>query len=154
MNEKRSQSLNSFPCSHKKYRSLVMSLCVIFVVKIWNGMRMTRRAHKGQSIKYVTLFLANFDPLLLSHFVTHPETPQRYVTHLGPPFLVQKTRTKTLCTNSLSIVREVFSRGLLSGRVCSGWFLSVPLLSEYICYNRKLNITLNFRLNMYDKKKL
>src|SRR6218665_4005721 len=64
MNEKRSQSLNSFTCSHKKYRSLIVSLCVIFVVKICNGMRMTRRAHKGQSIKYVTLFLANFDPLL------------------------------------------------------------------------------------------
>ena len=31
----------------------------------------------GLSIKYVTLFLANFDPLPLSHFVTHPGTPQK-----------------------------------------------------------------------------
>ena len=44
----------------------------------------------------------------------------------------------------------VLSGGLLSGRFCPGWFLSVPLLSEYICYNRKLNITLNFMFPMYD----
>src|SRR6218665_948468 len=45
----------------------------------------------------------------------------------------------------------VLSGGLLSGRFCPGWFLSVPLLSEYICYDRKLNITLNFMFHMYDK---
>jgi len=31
-------------------------------------------------------------------------------------------------------------------------FCPFPLLSEYICYNRKLNITLNFMFHMYDKK--
>jgi len=30
--------------------------------------------------------------------------------------------------------------------------LSVPVLSEYTCYIRKLNITLNFMFRMYDKK--
>ena len=40
----------------------------------------------------------------------------------------------------------------MSGRFCPGWLLSVPVLSEYICYNRKLNITLNFMFRMYDKK--
>src|SRR6218665_3890549 len=49
-------------------------------------------------------------------------------------------------------VRGVLSGSLLSGRFCSGWFLSVPFLSEYICYIRKLNITLNFMFRMYDKK--
>jgi len=39
----------------------------------------------GASIKYVTLFLANFDHHPLSHFVTQPGTPQKYVTHLGAP---------------------------------------------------------------------
>src|SRR6218665_693459 len=55
------------------------------------------------------------------HTLSHiPEPPQKkYVTHLGPPFLflgglLQKTRTKILCTNSLSIVHGVFSRGLYS----------------------------------------
>src|SRR6218665_159663 len=42
------------------------------------------------------------------------------------------------------------SGGFLSGRFRPGWFLSVPLLSEYINYNRKLNITFNFRFHMYE----
>src|SRR6218665_280356 len=44
---------------------------------------------------------------------------------------------------------QVFlSGGFLSGRFCPGWFLSVPLLSEYIRYKRKLNITFNFRFHI------
>src|SRR6218665_991842 len=83
---------------------------------------------EGPSIKYVTLFLANFDPLPLSQFVTHPGTPPK-VRHTSwtPRFLVclvQKTQTKTLCTNSLSIVRGVFSRGFsLEGFVRSDFCL-------------------------------
>src|SRR6218665_3717109 len=49
---------------------------------------------KGPSIKYVTLFLANFDPFPLSHFVTHPGTPRKYVTHLGPPTIFSRPSTK------------------------------------------------------------
>src|SRR6218665_2748526 len=98
------------------------------------------------------LFLVNFDPSFLSHFVTHPGPPRKYVTHLGPP-IFSRSSTKNSGQKTpvqiLSIVRGAFcprvlSRGLLSGRFCPGLFLSVPLLSEYICYNRKLNITLNF----------
>src|SRR6218665_4002781 len=68
-----------------------------------------RRQSWGPSIKYVTLFLVNCypPPSALSHFVTHPWTPRKYVTHLGPPRflegLAQKTRTKAplykLCFN-------------------------------------------------------
>src|SRR6218665_3294255 len=75
----------------------------------------------GPSIKYVMLFLASFDPLPLSHFVTHPGIPPK-VRHTSrtPRFLVglvQKTRTKTPCTNSLLIVRGVFVQVALSGVV-------------------------------------
>src|SRR6218665_2379059 len=82
--------------------------------------------YRGPSIKYVTLFLANFDPLLpLSHFVIHPWTPRKYVIHLGtPPFLVglvQKSRTKVPCTNSISMVR---------GGFCPGGFVHSPF-----CHN-------------------
>src|SRR6218665_3046025 len=99
---------------------------------------------------------AIFGQFLPPHTLSHiPGPPRKYVTHLGPPRflvgLVQKTRT-----NSVSIVRGVFVRGFCQGyfvwRFCSGWFLSVPLLSEYICFSRKLNITLNFMFHMYDKK--
>src|SRR6218665_1447936 len=52
---------------------------------------------------------------------------------------------------------RAFVRQLLSGVFCLegfvlGGFCPYPLLSEYICYNRKLNITLNFMFLMYDKK--
>src|SRR6218665_965098 len=64
----------------------------------------------GPSIKYVTLFLINFyPPVTLCHT---SRDPPKYVTHLGPPRflvgLVQKSRTKAPCTNSLSIVRGGF----------------------------------------------
>src|SRR6218665_3349799 len=72
----------------------------------------------------------------LSHFVTHPGTPQSTSHNPDPPpdflvGLVQKIRTKAPCTNSLSIVCGVFGRaglseGLWFGRFCPGWFLSIP----------------------------
>src|SRR6218665_217034 len=71
----------------------------------------------------------------------------------GHPSLVQKTRTKAPCINSVSIVRGGFcpgglSRGLLSGRFCPGWFLWFTVLSEYICYNRKLNSKHHFKFHV------
>src|SRR6218665_2517405 len=106
---------------------------------------------KGPSIKYVTLFLANFDPPAACHNLSHIPGPPESTSHISdPPILVglvQKSQTKVPCTNSISIVR---------GSFCSGGFVRVgfypfPLLSQYICYNRKLNITLNFMFHMYDK---
>src|SRR6218665_2008944 len=87
--------------------------------KHWWPIGRIGRPVTGQSIMYVTLLLANFDPLPLSHFVTHPETPER-TSHISDPLrflagLVQKLRTKVPCTNSISIVREGFCPGVLSG---------------------------------------
>src|SRR6218665_33017 len=74
---------------------------------------------KGLSIKYVTLFFANFYPFPQSHFVTHPGTPQKVPhTYRTPPRflvgLVQKILTKFPCTNSLLIVLGGFYPGVLS----------------------------------------
>src|SRR6218665_3707607 len=114
----------------------------------------------GPSIKYVTLFFANFDPLPLSHFVTYPGTPQkvRHTTHT-PTF--SRPSTKNPDKSAVYKFSLNCSRGLLSGgfsrRVFSlggfvrGGFCPFPLLSEYICYNRKLKVTLNFPFHMYDK---
>src|SRR6218665_4211787 len=116
---------------------------------------------KGPSIKYVTLFLAKFDPpspVTLCHTSRNP--PKKYATHLGSPIFSRPSTKKprqNACTNSLSIVRGGFCPGVLSevfsleGFVRGG-FCSFPLLSEYICYNKKLNITLNFRFHINDKK--
>ena len=45
----------------------------------------------------------------------------------------------------------MLSWGLLSGRFWPGWFLSVTPSVRIHCYNRKLNITLNFMFHMCDK---
>jgi len=68
----------------------------------------------GPFIKYIMLFLANFDPsLTLSHILG----PPKYVTHLGRTLGGPSTKNpdKTPCTNSLSIVRGVSVQGVLSG---------------------------------------
>src|SRR6218665_3609056 len=99
------------------------------------------------------LFLANFDPSSpLSHFVTHPGTPKStsHISDPAPRFLVglvQKTQTKA----PVQILSHLFV-GAFVGGFCQGVFCPFPLLSEYICYNRKLKITLNFMFHMYDKK--
>jgi len=94
--------------------------------------------------------------------LSHIRGPPKNTSHISDTSrflvgLVQKTRTKAICTNSLSIVRAGFCPGVLSGGLLSegfvlGGFCPFPLLSEYICYNRKLNITWNFMFHMYDKK--
>src|SRR6218665_1107958 len=51
-------------------------------------------------------------------------------------------------------VAGCFCKGVCPGcfvrKALSGLFLFVPLLSEYIRYNIKLNITFNFRFCMYN----
>src|SRR6218665_2243010 len=116
----------------------------------------------GPSIKYVKLFSANFDPLPLLHFVTHHGTPQSTSYISDPPILVglvQKTGQKPSVQILSHLFAGVFVQGFCQGVFClegfvRGGFCPFPLLSEYmyICYNRKLNITLNFIFHMYDKK--
>src|SRR6218665_214639 len=85
----------------------------------------------GPSVKYVTLFLALLTPSLchtLSHIPGPPKV--RHTSRTPSQFLVglvQKTRTKTpLYKFSRNCSWGHLSRGLLSGRFCLGWFLSIP----------------------------
>jgi len=61
------------------------------------------------------IFVQFWPPLPSVTFCHTSRDPPKYVTHLGPPRflagLVQKTRTKAPCTNSLWIVREGFCPG-------------------------------------------
>src|SRR6218665_1987897 len=117
---------------------------------------------KGPSIKYVMLFLANFYPLPPVTLRQTSRDPSEGTSHISDPPIFRRPSTKkpekSPFVQILSqlfagvFVRRVLSVGLLSGRFCSEWFLSVPVLSEYIWYIRKLNITLNFMFHMYDKK--
>jgi len=87
--------------------------------------------------------------------------PPKYATHLRPPNFNRPSKKNLdkipLYKFSLNCSFGFFSGGFCQGVFCLvgflwGGFCLFPLLSKYICYNRKLNIILNFRFYMYDKK--
>ena len=65
------------------------------------------------------------------------------------PAYIHTCLYRGFCVSSRGFLSGGFVWGFFVWKVCPGWFLSVPLLSEYIRYNRKLNITINFRFHMY-----
>src|SRR6218665_2042472 len=101
------------------------------------------------SIKYVTLFLANFYPLpsvTLRH--TSREPPKvRHTSRIPPIFRRPSTKNpdkSPLYKFCLNCSRG-FCPGILSGVFCLegfvwGGFCPFPFLSEYICYIRKLKV--------------
>ena len=116
----------------------VWPLYMVLIIMKYQKFKLLLMPDKGPSIKYVTLFLANFYPPPPCHTLSHiPGPPQKkYVTHLGPPpqflvGLVQKIRTKAHCTNSLSIVREGFCPGASVWKVLSG----VVFVRTPFCHN-------------------
>src|SRR6218665_3285431 len=77
------------------------------------------------------------------------------MSHISDPPIFSSTCIHTCLYRGFVLVRGGFCSGVcpgffLSGRFRPGWFLSVPLLSEYTHYNRKLNITFKFRFHMYE----
>src|SRR6218665_3676338 len=98
-------------------------------------------------------------PVTLCHTSRHP---LKSTSHISDPPIFSRPSTKNPDKSLLYKFCLNCSRGLLSGGFCQGviclegfvWgnFCPFPLLSEYICYNRKLKITLNFMFHMYDKK--
>ena len=106
----------------------------------------------GRSLRWVrypqstgTLFLANFYPLPPVTLCHTSQTPRFLVG------LVQKSRTKVLQILSQLFegvfVRGVLSGGLLSGRFCPRWFLSIPpfvrihLLQQKVKHHFKFNVS-------------
>src|SRR6218665_1611595 len=99
----------------------------------------------GPSIKYVTLFLANFDPssLLPCHTLSHiPGPPNVRHTSQTPRFLlglVQKTLTKALTKAPVQILSQLFA-GVLSGVLSFFWkvFSGVLLVRSPFCQNARV----------------
>src|SRR6218665_3040766 len=123
--------------------------------QIWGSLGKEDVCPKGPS-KVRTLFLVNFYPLSLSHFVTHSGTPKS-TSHISDPPIFSRPSTKNPDKSPLYKFSLNCSRGFCQGVFClegiaRGGFCPSPLPSEYICYNRKLKITLNFVFHMYDKK--
>src|SRR6218665_1535528 len=107
---------------------------------------------KGPSIKYVTLFLANFDPPC--HTLSHIPGPPESTSHISdPPF--SRPSTKILDKSPLYKVYLNCSRRFLPGGILSGLvFVRSPFYhnKSVTTYNRKLNITLNSMFHRYGKK--
>ena len=112
----------------------------------------------GPSIKYV---MANFDPAFPCHTLSHiPGPPKVRHTSLTPDF--QQAQYKNPDKSPLYKFSLNCSWGFYPGWFCQevfclegfvrGGFCPFSLLSEYICYNRKLNVMLNFMFHMCDKK--
>src|SRR6218665_1762466 len=97
----------------------------------------------GPSVKYVMLFFVNFD-LPLSHFVTHPRTRPKSMSHISDPPIFSRPSTKNPDKSPLYKFSQLFGRAFVRGSFVRGGFCPYLLLSEYICYNRKLKITLTF----------
>src|SRR6218665_2228365 len=97
------------------------------------------------------LFLANFAPPLPSPSPTSPDPPKSTSHISDPPEFSRPSTTNPdkspLYKFSLNCSRGLLSRGFCPGVFClegfvRGCFCPYPLLSEYICCNRKLKITL------------
>src|SRR6218665_1281277 len=95
------------------------------------------------------------------HTSSHIPRPPNSTSHISDPRflvgLVQKIRTKAPCTNSISIVREGFCpgasvRGLLSGRFCPGWFLSVLPSVRIHLLQQKVKNHFKFHVSYVIKK--
>src|SRR6218665_567316 len=80
----------------------------------------------GPSIKYVTLFLANFDPPSLCHTLSHIPGPPESTPHIPDPPIFSTPSTKIPDNSPLYKFYLNCSQRFLSGGFCPGWFLSVP----------------------------
>src|SRR6218665_4078153 len=58
---------------------------------------------------------------------------------------------REVCLSSRGSCLGGFVRGFCLEGFVRGGFCPFPLLPEYICCNRKLNITFNYRFHMYEQ---
>src|SRR6218665_3023481 len=106
---------------------------------------------------YLRLFIIIENIIICIKGRPYPRPPPKYVAHLGPPLIFSRRSTKDPDKSPLYKFSLNCSHGFLfggfvfclEGFVRCGFYL-FPLLSEHICYDRKLNITLNFMFHMYD----
>ena len=103
--------------------------------------------HRSMS-RYFWPILTPPPPVTLCH--TFRDPPES-TTHISDPPIFSRPSTKTPHNGPLYKFYLNCSRRFLSGGFVRVGFCPFPLLSQYICYNRKLNITLNFMFHIYDK---
>ena len=72
------------------------------------------------------------------------------MSHISEPPIFSTTCIHTCLYRGFVLVRGGFCSGIVWAFFVRGGFCPYPLLSEYIHYNRKLNITFNFRFHMHE----
>src|SRR6218665_3750573 len=103
-------------------------------------------------MKYVMLFWPILTPLpchTFSHIPGPPESTSR-IPDLPPVFSRPSTKLPDKCP-LYKFFLNCSRRFLSGGGFVRVGFCPFSLLSQYICYNRKLNTTLNFMFHIYDK---
>src|SRR6218665_2082611 len=84
------------------------------------------------------------------HTLLHIPGPLESTSHISDlPPIFSRPSTKISDKSPLYKFYLNCSQRLLSGGFVRVGFCPFPLLSQYICYNRKLNITLNFMFHMF-----
>src|SRR6218665_3668703 len=99
---------------------------------------------KGPSIKYVTLFFANFDPPPSCHTLSHiPGPPRKYVTQLGPPHpIFSRPSTKIQDKSPQYKFYLNCSRRFLSGLVfVRSPFVTIHLLQQKVKHHFKCHVS-------------
>src|SRR6218665_3880584 len=108
------------------------------------------------SIKMSRYFGTIFIPFP-SHTLSHIlGPPKKRHTSRNPQYFSSMMSLQGVCLSSRRFCPGVLSGGFCPGFVCLEGFVRYrfcpsPILSEYICYNRKLNIIFNSRFHMYEK---
>src|SRR6218665_1740228 len=103
---------------------------------------------KGPSIKYVTLFLVNFDPPSPCHTLSHIPGPPASTSHLpDPPPPFSRPSTKIPDKSPQYKFYLNCSRRFLSGGFCPGWFLSVPPSVAIHMLQQKVKHHFKFRVS-------
>src|SRR6218665_2988117 len=85
------------------------------------------------------------------HTLSHIPGPPDTTSHISHPPLFIMPSTKIPDKSPLYKFYFNCSLRFLSGGFVRVGFCPFPLLPQYIRYNRKLNISLNFKFHMYDK---
>src|SRR6218665_2657689 len=104
------------------------------------------RTGKGPSIKYITLFLANFAPSSCHTLSLIPGPPES-TSHISDPPIFSRPSTKIPDKSPLYKFYLNCSRRFLSGGFYPGWFLSVPpsvtihLLQQKVKHRFKFHVS-------------
>src|SRR6218665_1869994 len=94
-----------------------------------------RYAGRGLSIKYVTLFLANFDPPSPYHTLSHIPGPPKSMSHISDPPIFSRPSTKNPDKSPLYKFSQLFARAFVRGSFVWKVLSGVVFVRTPFCQN-------------------